>query len=167
MKTYRFLFFALLIYAPIGWTQCAPGIPGAGNPGCIPPTAPGSPYAQPGGDVAPIPSQPAAVWEERWGAIAMDYGNGAAGGVKDGATKQDATRRAIERCTGSGGTQCELTIAFENQCVAVAQKSVSGAISTATAADSTEATARVLQRCGDGTVCKVVYEFCVRPVRVK
>lgn len=162
----KLLAFVLLIYSPVGWTQCAPGIPGAGNPGCIPPTAPGSPYGQPGGDAAPVAMPPPAVWEDRWGAIAMDYGNGAAGGVKDGVTEQDATHRAMERCMGSGGTQCHLTISFMNQCVAVAQKANSGAVSTATAAEQPEATERVLKRCDDNT-CKVVYEFCVHAARVK
>ena len=74
-------FFALLTYAPIGWSECAPGIPGAGNPACIPPTALGSPYAQPGSDVtADLPP----YGRIGGGAIAMNYGNGVSGGVKDG-----------------------------------------------------------------------------------
>lgn len=96
----------------------------------------------------------------------MDYSNGAAGGVKDGVTKEGAVRLAIDRCTESGGIHCELTIAFVNQCVAVAQKSGGGIINTATAAERPQAAERALKRCADDKACKLVYEFCVRAARV-
>lgn len=48
--------------------QCAAGIPGAGNPGCIPPSQPTSPYDQPGSENS-IALSPAATWEDRWGQL--------------------------------------------------------------------------------------------------
>lgn len=67
MNIYKLLAFVSLVYSSVGWTQCAPGIPDAGNPGCIPPTAPGSPYGQPdsAGDSPTFPP-PAPIWEDRW-----------------------------------------------------------------------------------------------------
>jgi hypothetical protein len=166
MSVPKFFALVLVAYTPLGWSQCAPGIPGAGNPSCIPPTYPGSPYGQSDGYAEPVSTGPAPIWSDRWGAIAMDYSNGSAGGVKDGVTKDGATGLAIDRCRESGGTHCELTIVFMNQCVAVAQKSGGGFISTATAAERPQAAERALTRCADDGACKLVYEFCVRAARV-
>lgn len=96
----------------------------------------------------------------------MDYDNGSAGGVKDGATKEGAVQLAIDRCRESGGMHCELTVVFMNQCVAVAQKTGGGFISTATAAERPQAAERALNKCGDDKACKLVIEFCVRAARV-
>jgi len=167
MKTFKLLFLLLLSYAPLGWAQCAPGIPGAGNPGCIPPTAPGSPYAQPGESAPLAPPPPAPVWEDRWGAIAIDGQSGAAGGANKSSTKQDATRLALERCATAGGVHCEIAIAFVNQCTAIAQRTGGGIVSTATAADTDQASARALNRCGNSDSCKVISTLCAVPVRVK
>lgn len=166
MKSSRLLLLALLVYAPLGWSQCAPGIPGAGNPGCIPPTAPGSPYAQPAGS-APLPPPPAPVWEDRWGAIAIDSESGAAGGANKSATKQEAARLALDRCAGAGGHHCEVAIAFVNQCTAIAQKAGGGVVSTATGANTDQASERAIERCGDSGSCTVISTLCAYPARVK
>jgi hypothetical protein len=157
----------LILYAPLSWSQCAPGIPGAGNPGCIPPTAPGSPYGQPDQPGPLPPAAPAAVWEDRWGAIAMDFENGAAGGTVNGTTKKDATQIATQRCVDSGGAHCSIVVAFVNQCAAVAQKPEGGVISSGTAAEAPEASERAINRCGDSHTCKVLYSLCSYAVRVR
>lgn len=167
MKSRTLFLLALIVYAPLGWAQCAPGIPGAGNPGCIPPTAPGSPYAQPDGSAPIAPPPPATVWEDRWGAVAIDEQSGAAGGANKSSTKQDATRLALDRCAASGGAHCEVAIAFVNQCTAIAQKAGGGMVSTATAADTAEATSRALDRCGNSSSCRVISTLCAVPVRMK
>ena len=158
------LLMMLAAYAPITWSQCAPGIPGAGNPGCIPPTAPGSPYGQPG--EAATPTQPAAVWEDRWGAIALDYGNGASGAIDNGTSKQNASRGALEQCAQRGGAHCDVAIAFVNQCAAIAQKPGGGVVSSGTAAEARDAESRALARCGDGT-CKLLGTVCTYAVRTQ
>lgn len=167
MNILKVLTITLIAYSPGGWSQCAPGIPGAGNPGCIPPTAPGSPYGQPDNAGAIPPSAPAPVWEDRWGAIAIDYANGAAGGANKSTTKGDAVQLAVERCTHSGGIHCEVTASFVNQCAAIAQKSGRGLVYPAAAADPDEAARRAISKCGDTTECKVVVSLCSYPVRVQ
>lgn len=159
--------FLVLAHASAAWSQCAPGIPGAGNPGCIPPTAPGSPYGQPdqGG---PISSPaPAAVWEDRWGAVSMDPDTGEAGGTVLGTSKSDAIRVANSRCAESGSTGCTVVVSFMNQCAVVVQKPSGGVVSSGTAADVPEATSRAMKRCGDDQACKVLYKLCSYPARVK
>jgi hypothetical protein len=169
MSNAKLLLLILVAYAPISWSQCAPGIPGAGNPGCIPPSAPGSPYGQPDSAGPLPPSVPAPVWEDRWGAIAIDYTNGAAGGANKEATKSGATQLAVERCMHSGGTHCEVTVSFVNQCAAIAQKAGRGLVYPATAANSEadEAARRAITKCGDSSECKVVASLCSYAVRVQ
>jgi len=132
----------------------------------MPPTAPGSPYSQPD-QTAPLPpSAPAPVWEDRWGAVSMDFENGAAGGTVEGATKNDAARLANARCAQSGGVHCNIVVSFVNQCAAVAQKPEGGVISSGTAAEAPEASERAVARCGDNRSCKVLYSLCSYAVRV-
>lgn len=157
-----------LFFSNAVWSQCAPGIPGAGNPGCIPPTASGSPYAQPGDPNLASPNAgPAAAWEDRWGAIAIDYQNGAAGGADKGRSEDEAIQLAMQRCEHSGGTRCEVTVSFVNQCAAIVQKTGGGLVYPATAADTNEATARAFRKCGNGEACKVKATLCTYAVRVQ
>jgi hypothetical protein len=166
MTRFKLAAFTLLIFAPSAWSQCAPGIPGAGNPGCIPPTAPGSPYGQPPGSAPSAPLPPPQVWQQRWGSVAMDFGNGAAGSVTNGQTKERASGSAISDCEEQGGNHCETILTFENQCAAIAQSS-NGVVSTATAARKPEAESRVLAKCTDKVSCTLIYSQCAFPVRVQ
>jgi hypothetical protein len=157
---------ALLFFASAVHSQCAPGIPGAGNPGCIPPTAPGSPYAQPYDSAPPAALPPQQVWQQQWGAAAMDFDNGASGSVTNGQTKDLASRSAVSDCEGQGGIHCVTILVFENQCAAIAQ-SANGVVSTATAARQPEAESRVRAKCTAGAACTLIYSQCAFPIRVK
>ncbi|WP_448098340.1 DUF4189 domain-containing protein [Luteibacter yeojuensis] len=106
--------------------QCAPGIPSAGNPGCVPTNQPNSPYYQESGPTQP-PAQ-AAVWADRWGAIAIDDNSGKGGTVSSAASKSNAESEAMQRCVDNGGIQCKLMITYRNQCVAASQKLTGGQI---------------------------------------
>ncbi|SDH08129.1 protein of unknown function [Dyella sp. 333MFSha] len=158
--------YAFLAYAPMAWSQCAPGIPGAGNPGCIPPTAPGSPYGQTpaSGELPPAAAPP--VWEDRWGAVAMDYKASASGSVSDSPTEERASRAALLDCEGQGGTHCEVVLTYYNQCAAITQ-SAKGIFSSATAATKSRAESRVMAKCGDERTCRILYSQCALPVRVQ
>ena len=145
--------------------QCAPGIPGAGNPGCIPPTAPNSPYNQ-GGDAPVQGNQPQGRWEDRWGAVAVDTNSGKAGVAENRASESSASRTAIDQCQSNGGRNCEVTIAYHNQCVAVAQKRSGGPIMTSSAAQQDQAADHALSNCGGRDICQVMYQFCSYAERV-
>jgi hypothetical protein len=166
MNWLRLSALLLILYAPLSWSQCAPGIPGAGNPGCIPPATPGSPYGQPTTSGV-TGSAPPATWEDQWGAVAMDYANGASGSVSNSPTKERATRSAIVDCKGQGGTSCEIMLTFRNQCAAIVQRSDGGFFYGATAAEKQDAESRAIVKCGHGTVCNVLYSQCNYPVRTQ
>lgn len=167
MKPIKLALLILLAHASTAGAQCAPGIPGAGNPGCIPPTAPGSPYGQPDAAGAPSSMEPAPVWRTTWGAMALDYSNGAAGGSIQRSSKSDAIALAKERCREEQGQHCEVAIAFENQCAAISQMPGGGLINTATAADAKEAERRALSKCQDQRSCKIVASLCTYSERVR
>ena len=111
----------------------------------------------------------AATWEDRWGAIAIDYNNGAAGGANKAVTKGAATRVAVERCMHSGGIHCEIAVSFVNQCAAIAQKSGRGLLYPATSAntEADEAAKRAITKCGGSAKCKIVSSLCSYAVRAQ
>lgn len=146
--------------------QCAPGIPGAGNPGCIPPNAPNSPYNQGSGANTP-PPQPVGHWEDRWAAVALDYQNLKSGMVSSKADEASASSGALAECRANGGASCELAIAYHNQCAALAQHTTTHEVSSATGPDVSQAVNRVKTRCGDSGACQVIYSQCSLPILVK
>ncbi|UPG84675.1 DUF4189 domain-containing protein [Luteibacter aegosomatis] len=152
-------------FAGAAFAQCAPGIPSAGNPGCIPPTAPNSPYNQ-GTGAAPPPG-PEPVWRETWGAVAIDMGVGRAGMSDTEKSKDSAIAVALDRCKSAGGTQCEIKTTYHNQCVALAQEKGGGDVVTVTGPDQTRAESRSVEKCGGEARCAVVYSACSDAVRVQ
>jgi hypothetical protein len=150
----------ILLYAPIAWSQCAPGIPSAGNPGCIPPDAPGSPYQNGSQQQAPK-----VQWADRWGAIAIDGDTGGAGAVVALPSREAAVSAAIQDCAKNGSRNCSVRMAYKNQCAAVAWGG--GFSSTARAPTKEAAEADATATCEkSGAACKVVYSDCSYPVRV-
>nr|WP_199045120.1 DUF4189 domain-containing protein [Dyella sp. ASV24] len=155
-----------LLLAPLAWSQCAPGIPSAGNPGCIPPDQVNSPYYQ-GDRVQPQENfQPAAVWADRWGAIVVDSDTGQSGFIAGRASKAEAVDMAMKACTMNGSPNCKLELAYHNQCVAVAAGYSSH--SAASSAHMDQAKSDAMQLCNERTPqCKVIYSECSYATRVQ
>lgn len=154
----------LLGQTGIATAQCAPGIPSAGNPGCIPPNQTNSPYYQDGTDELPAPP-PAGHWESRWGAVALDYSAMKAGFQTGEGSKSAAERSAAGKCVAAGGSDCKIVISFRNQCASISQDQTTHLLSSATAATAEDASKRSLKRC-DGT-CKEIYNQCSYPELVR
>jgi hypothetical protein len=155
--------FLLCAGAQSAYSQCAPGIPSAGNPGCIPPNQQNSPYYQ---DSTPAPQAPPRQWGDGWGAISLDFSKGGRGSAGQMQSKAAAERAAIQDCMKDGGEKCETVMTFVNQCAAIAQPLSGGDMSTATAATASEANDRAIRRCGDDKACKVFIAQCSLPVRL-
>ncbi|WP_414675274.1 DUF4189 domain-containing protein [Luteibacter sp.] len=157
----------LCALAQSAFSQCAPGIPSAGNPGCIPPNQQNSPYYQgsPSGADG-VPEAPAPQWAQGWGAISLDFSQGGRGSAAQMESKESAERAAVRDCQKNGGAKCEVFMTFVNQCAAVAQPLSGGDLSTATAATVGEAESRSIRRCGDAKSCKVFISECSAPVRI-
>jgi hypothetical protein len=123
MRKNLFLITALTTYACISYAQgCPGGIPSAGNPGCIPPDQPNSPYYQ-GAVPQQQPQKPKGYWATRWGAIAIgssSNGQGVVGIFKNANSKRIAQDAAMNQCVSSGGARCKISITYYNQCSAIA-----------------------------------------------
>ncbi len=64
-------------------------------------------------------------WVKTWGAIADDQtGTGNIGVSVGKRTKREAAAEAISNCESLAGGACKLTLAYENQCAAIAAPSV-------------------------------------------
>lgn len=168
MSISKLLVIAICFLGPIScFAQCAPGIPSAGNPGCIPPTAPGSPYGVPDANApadVPLPQQNV-QWADSWGAIAYDRVEVKAGNAEDQPSKEVASRVAMDYCQRYGGKQCQVVITYYNQCVSAAQPTEGlGDIRFSTAAEQEDADQRALRACGSG--CVTVLRKCSLPKRI-
>jgi len=146
------------------WAQCGNGVPSAGNPGCIPPDQINSPYYQGGGN-----SPPPAVWESRWGSIALCSTVGRFGATENKSSRSKAEQEALGICTKKGGIDCKIVISYDNECGAFFQK-IGGGWTTA-AAMKTKALAEsaAMKSCEEhtGAKCEFVYSGCSMPVRVQ
>lgn len=155
----------LLIAAGSVSAQCAPGIPSAGNPTCIPPNQTNSPYHQ-GPAQGVTPPEPKVVFADRWGAIALDTSSGSVGYSTDETSKQRASRAAIADCQTDGSRNCEVLTSYYNQCAAISQDDGGGFVFAAAAPQVDEAKRTSLKNCGKAT-CSVVYSNCVHARRVQ
>lgn len=152
---YLFSFFFTICVTPSVLAQCAPGIPGAGNPNCIPPDVPGSP----GGQYRPQNTPQEAIWESRWGAIAIDPQTGAAGTVTGYRTKSEAQAAALQDCGSHGSKTCKVNLAYHDQCAAIAWGSSSHG--TGSGPYEPDAKREAMLGCKDSsTDCKIVYSAC-------
>ena len=163
-KTLNSLIAASLLIVSLGaHSQCAPGIPGAGNPGCIPPSQPNSPYYQ-ADSGAPITPPPTSKWESRWGAVAIDSDAGTPGAIVGRTSKSDAERVAMDICQHNGGSKCKVLISFYNQCAAVSQSPKGGSLFARSAFPQQPAEERALKQCGDSTP-QVLFSECSMPAQ--
>ncbi|WP_460831854.1 DUF4189 domain-containing protein [Lysobacter humi (ex Lee et al. 2017)] len=139
--------------------QCPTGL--AGQPNCLPPDHPSSPYRR---SVQPL--RPSAQWESRYAAVAM--GKAASGFTAVGplASQRKAEKDAVRGCRARGGDDCKLVFSFGNQCgVIVWGRTVR---TLATAATVAEAAEKARRECSADTQdCEVFFADCVEPVRVR
>jgi hypothetical protein len=156
-----------LLNTPWAHAQCAPGIPEAGNPECLPPDDANSPYYQGDRNQQPAqPQQPQAVWEKRWGAIVIDNDTGQAGTVVNYASRSAAVDAATHDCQLHGSSHCKLELAYYNQCAAIAWGSTAHFTGGGPTKQNAESFA--LHSCNQGTTsCKIAYSDCSLPVRIK
>lgn len=156
---------AFVLHASAVNAQCAPGVPSAGNPGCIPPNQPNSPYFQ-GDDASPpaLAPAPSPQWADRWGSVAIDEEAGQAGSEINQKTRHDAETAALAACVNHGGGHCQVLQSFMNQCASIAQLDGGGFIVTGTAANSSLADERAMSRCTSRGACQIIYSECSLPV---
>lgn len=157
-----------IFWAGYASAQCQAGMPSAGNPQCIPPSA--WPQNRPAQQAAPAEPH----WQLTWGAIAIDPIGGDVGTSVGHFTRKKAERDALKRCAASGASGCKkLLFAYENQCAVIAWPSIPGATIITQSGSTVEvATELALKSCiGDDVNnsrgCRIVYSECTKPVLVR
>lgn len=111
-------------------------------------------------DVTPRPT-----WQTRWGAIAADT-QGTYGTSADQRTEKQARKAALTACGDRGGTDCNVSLTYANQCVSIAISDKKS--SAARAPDLPTAERDSLARCRDGSggaQCSIYYSACSLPAR--
>ncbi|MEA5124575.1 DUF4189 domain-containing protein [Xanthomonas floridensis] len=154
-----FSYLAMLLpFHAMGEGRCPPGfvpIGGQGAEGCAPI----------GGSSTSMP-QPTGHWEKRWGAIALEDGEGGAVGVSAGKkSRRDAVGEAVNLCEKTG-VSCK-TFVYFNQCAALAWpgRPEHGRIIRQGAEKLQQAESLALEKCNNGgdNDCKIVYSACSYP----
>lgn len=167
MRAGKLSLLLLLVVLPIRLLAqaCPSGTP-PGSPMCLPPGAPGNPYTNQ--VPSPPPPKPVSAWRLTWGAIAFST-TGEIGAITEQPSRRRAQKAALERCASWGGRDCEIQIAYQNQCAVVAWPSIVGGGAVAlSAASIEEASQHALSRCKEhgGGECKIVYTGCAIPTLI-
>lgn len=155
------LVLGALLLTPAGsaYAQCGMGIPGAGNPGCIPPDVLNQQNTTP-------QQQPRTIiirhkWADRWGAISLDGIAGSLGFVTGYPNKRSAEKAAVRECVaGGGGRECKkIEFVFHNSCAAFILGK--NGISFSNANDEDAASRLALKHCEDNYGnCRVYKTGC-------
>jgi hypothetical protein len=157
-----FMFFLGFI---VQANACPPGfvavaMQSMGQPVCVPVPKSGS---------APEQRAPEARWESRWGAFAVgstDNSGGVLGIAAHSLTEQQARDAALGDCAAKGGKDCQLTLAFHDQCGAVAWGDQR--VTAFGAATIGEASSFAMKRCAEiADNCNIYYVDCSYPARVQ
>lgn len=95
----------------------------------------------------------------RWGAFAASLPDGASGVGLDKPHQAIAEEDAMAQCRDSGGTNCEVSFVFLNQCAAVASTATEHA--WARGMSSQKVRADAMAAC-NGADCEIIFEHCMR-----
>jgi len=105
-------------------------------------------------------------WEDRWGSIATDAGNGYMGVAVDQPSKYIAQATALTQCRNSGGTECIISATYANACAVMATGKDSYLIKAAPTI--AQATALAFSECeSSGMACTIPYSACSLSKRVR
>ena len=138
---------------------CPPGavpIPGQGRCG-----SPAEASAnRSGGSSRPVYTE---VWEDRYGAVAIDYDASKNGTVENETSSRRAKNKALKLC---GTPKCKVVMSVRNSCQAAAYGG--GGVSYGTAPEIEKAKKIAKDRCeAYGEPCEIQYSGCSLPVRVR
>lgn len=110
-------------------------------------------------------SAPAAVYENRWGAIATDGPKGILGSSKNQTSKRKAEKQAVSECQEKGGT-CKLQMSYRNQCAVLVSGDKKFLVQRAESIEV--ATEIAIRECGAVDAnCRVHYSDCSYPEQVR
>lgn len=166
MKPTMILLALLLVTTGVAAEEgCPPGLfpntSGAAGGGCVPFRSNAGPSS--GSLGYPAPS---IRWVSRWGAIAIDETNSGVGTAVAMSSKRRAEKAAMLDCRAKGGSGCKISIAYHDQCAAIAWGDMQASVLGAGTIE--EATSVALEDCERHTEnCRIYYSDCSYPERVQ
>lgn len=154
----RFFLLLLAVAMPEAWAQCGPGIPGGGNPSCVPPDVFNQSLPR------SLTNAPAAEWADQWGAISISE-NGEIGFSENEESRSRAETFARARCQIDGGINCDM-FSYSNECAVLAWGT---GFQTRIGAKTVESASQLaLSACMEQAPdCEVIYHQCSLPRRVR
>ena len=164
----KIILFILLSYGyvPTILAQCPPGQIMQGEQ-----SGPGwqAPICIPSGNSTDAAPPPPTIWKDQWGAIAHDLNIPSAGVSENEPSKPQAERDAINNCIDHGGINCHISLTYDNECAAVAQKIGGGGISSNAAPTKKVAESNAIRDCEKYTnaKCGLKYSACSLPIRIQ
>lgn len=155
---------ALLLLLPSAAFSCPPGtVPqqGVGWQGCAP--VPGMNTS------ASSSSKAREIWEDRWGAIALNEANisagvGSASGLK---RKSQAEGAALKDCRSKGIERCQVKFTYYSQCAVIVWGDRTSNISGASSIELAEAIGIGKCKRVKDTNCEMLFSRCSYPERVQ
>jgi len=110
------------------------------------------------------PQSPSEQWQDQWGAIATDIANKSVGTSTNKFSQQSAEEMAIADCRSKGGKNCEIEIAYRNECTALAAGDTGhNAKAGFTIAAAMQSAMKVCSAADNN--CQVYYTACSLPVQ--
>jgi hypothetical protein len=113
------------------------------------------------------PQQPAAVWQDRYGAIFVDMPKGALGTSSSKSNRYAAEQSALADCTARGGINCGKVTSYRNACAVFA---IGDAGYTSASREALDEASRIsMNDCKAANYgnCRVYYTDCSLPVRTR
>lgn len=105
---------------------------------------------------------PIGRWRTTWGAVATDEATSSVGTSVDMRSESAARREALRRCKKPDAKKCEVRLAYENQCVALAWPDGPGrlGLESGPGLQTVREEAREICKKNGGGNCRIVYSEC-------
>ena len=162
MKIYSSFFLMIFLSgAPFfAHAQCGMGVPGAGNPGCIPPDVLNQQNQNSTNQQQPQKIVIRHKWADRWGAMVVDDVNPVTGHSVSARNRKEARKLAKNDCLLNGGGGCTNMFTYYNGC-AVMNAVMGGGVYYGYGNTLKMAQDEADKQCLDNLkACRVIYSDC-------
>lgn len=158
LRTSLFSLLVLTAFSPAFAQTACPGGVAPGSSQCGPDSGTSR------GDSAP--PRPTGEWIKTWGAIAGSDSRGESWTSLGRLSQKEAEKQALDQCKAAGAPDCAVTLAYQNQCVAMASPPGPGRSATNSAKSKEIASQDALALCKEvnGQACEVIYSACTDPI---
>jgi hypothetical protein len=113
------------------------------------------------------PQRPAEIWQDRYGAIYLDWTQGALGTSSNMASRPAAETAALADCKARGGVGCKQLNSYRNTCAAFSAADAGYASASDRTLDAAKQASMEECKNKGNTNCHVYYTDCSQPIRIR